>query len=308
MHFTTFQTDDEYQALWQTAHRINWNIQDLIGDDKRLDFTRSFLPDALAGVNIISCLNQMEKLKLNQIRGNSYLYFFGLCEEFILPSVIDYVNHIRRTNLHATQAFLHFAEEESKHILLFRQFLQNFEQGFGTGCECIGPASVFCDRILAHHPLAVALTTLHIEWMTQRHYLESVRDNQTLDPQFCRLLRYHWLEEAQHAKLDTLMVQNMAANLKTEDITRAIADYFNIIDLLDQGFQHQVQLDLDSLSRATNRHFTKAEQTEIQTLQLRSYRWAFLWSGMTHQNVGRVFGEISPSSQFRLLEKARAFG
>lgn len=314
MRSTDLQPANDYRTLWQTANRINWNIQDLIGRRKRLNFAQPFLPDALVRGKGIQWLNPGEKLKLNQIRGNSYLHLFGLCEEFILPSVVEHVSHIQWTDLDATQAFLHFAEEESKHILLFRRFAEEFEQGFGTHCECVGSSSHgsetpdFAHLVLAHHPLAVALMTLHIEWMTQRHYLESVRDSQGLDPQFCRLLRYHWLEEAQHAKLDALMVREIAHSLKPEAIEGAIADYFSIIDLLDQSFQQQVQLDLDSLTRATNRHFSEAERAEIQTIQIQSYRWTFLWSGMTHQNVGRTFDEIYPSSKSRLLEKARAFG
>ena len=64
-------------------------------------------------------------------------------------------------------------------------------------------------EVLKHHPLGVALAVLQIEWMTQRHYLDSVQGNQELDQQFCSLLKHHWLEEAQHAKLDTLMIQTM---------------------------------------------------------------------------------------------------
>lgn len=306
MHGTDWQADD-YCMLWQTAKRVNWNIQDLIGGEKRLNFTQPFLPDAMVQTQTIQCLNAAEKLKLNQIRGNSYLYIFGLCEEFILPSIIDYVRHLQWHNLYATQAFLHFAEEESKHMLLFQQFGAEFEQGFGTPCECVGPAQSLSERILSHHPLAVALMTLHIEWMTQRHYLESVRDQQGLDPQFCRLLRYHWLEEAQHAKLDTLMVQEMSKTLKPAEIATAIDDYFKIVDLLDQILQQQVLLDLQSLVKAT-RDFSEAEQAEIQSVQIQSYRWTFLWSGMTHQNVGRTFSELYPSSEKRLRERAKVYG
>jgi hypothetical protein len=308
MHSLDHQIADDYQSIWQAANRINWKIEDLIGEHKHLNFTRPFLPEALAGVSAISCLTDAEKLRLNQIRGNSYLYIFGLCEEFILPSIIEYISQVQRNDLYATQAFLHFAEEESKHILLFRQFAAEFEQGFGTPCECIGPRQEICDRILNYHPLAVALTTLHIEWMTQRHYLESVRDTQGLDAQFCCLLRYHWLEEAQHAKLDTLMVQDIAQHLSQQDIEEAISDYFTIIDLLDQIFQKQVQLDIESLSRAVNRPFSDAERADIQAIQTQSYRWTFLWSGMTHRNVGRTFGAICPSSETRLSEKAGEFG
>jgi len=54
--------------------------------------------------------------------------------------------------------------------------------------------------VLSHDPLGVALVILHIEWMSQRHYVESVRSDERLDPLFKSLLKHHWLEEAQHAR------------------------------------------------------------------------------------------------------------
>ena len=54
---------------------------------------RPFLPESLAGLKAIRCLSPEEKLKLNQIRGFTYLYLFGLVEEYIVPSVVD---HVRR--------------------------------------------------------------------------------------------------------------------------------------------------------------------------------------------------------------------
>ena len=61
-------------------------------------------------------------------------------------------------------------------------------------------------------------TILHIEWMTQRHYMDSVKDDQSLDPQFKSLLKHHWMEEAQHAKLDTLMVEALAEGRSAREI------------------------------------------------------------------------------------------
>ena len=83
-------------------------------------------------------------------------------------------------------------------------------QGFVTPCETIGPPQEIARAILSHHPLGIVLVILHIEWMTQRHYLDSVRDDQGFDLQFKRLLRHHWMEEAQHAKLDTLIVEALS--------------------------------------------------------------------------------------------------
>lgn len=74
----------------------------------------------------------------------------------------------------------------------------------------------------------MALLTLGIEWFVQRHYLESISDDGGLDPQFKSLLKHHWLEEAQHTKIDTLMVHELAATLTAEEIEKAIDEYLEI--------------------------------------------------------------------------------
>ena len=137
---------------------------------------------------------------------------FGLVEEFILPFVLDHARPQLNEDDYRTRALLQFASEEAKHIQLFREFAEEFKQGFVTNCETIGPAEEIGKAVLSHSPLGVALVILGIEWMTQKHYLESVRDDKELDPQFKSLLRHHWIEEAQHTKLDTLMVQALTDN------------------------------------------------------------------------------------------------
>ncbi|MBE9182516.1 hypothetical protein IQ268_28605 [Oculatella sp. LEGE 06141] len=298
-----------YQSTLEASIRINWHVKDIIGGNSVLDFTKPFLAEALAGVSSIQCLSDREKLLLNQIRGNSYLNLFGLVEEFIVPLVVEHVQQIGYEDIHATQAFLHFAEEESKHIDLFRRFAEAFEQGFGTSCGCIGPSKAIGDAVLAHHPLGVALLVLHIEWMTQRHYLDSVQNNaaEDLDPQFCSLLKHHWLEESQHAKLDTLMVEYMAKHLTEQGIQAGIDAYFKIVDFLNGGLNMQTQLDIDSLSRASDRVFTGAEAQEIQLAQEASYRWVFLGSGMTHPNFLQTMGELSQAGLARAVQTARDF-
>src|SRR5262249_7290305 len=43
-----------YQATLAASERIHWRVEDLIGDDKRLDFSRPFLPESLARVESLS--------------------------------------------------------------------------------------------------------------------------------------------------------------------------------------------------------------------------------------------------------------
>ena len=163
-------------------------------------------PESLARVDSLSFLTEDQKRLLNQIRGNAYLSIFGLVEEFILPFVLDHARPQLQHDDYRTRALLQFAGEEAKHIQLFKRFREEFESGFGTSCPVIGPPEAIASAIPAHDPLAVTLTILHIEWMVQRHYTESIRDNKNLDPQFKSLLKHHWLEEI-HSKLDTLMVE-----------------------------------------------------------------------------------------------------
>jgi hypothetical protein len=299
--------DYDYRATLQASERINWKLEEVI-EGKSLDFGKRFLPEALAGVEGIVCLSKSEKLKLNQIRGFTYLYLFGLVEEYIVPSVVEHAGNSAGNDRYEMRALLHFAEEETKHIQLFQWFVAEFERGFGSPCGVIGPAKEIAAAILNHSRLGVFLATLQIEWLTQKHYVESVKDNarESLDPLIASLLRHHWLEESQHAKLDTLVVDQLASALEPQKIESAIDDYLDIGKLLDGGLAAQVDLDLVSLQKAIGRVLSEEEKAEIRQAQLRAYRWTFLLSGMTHPNFDRSLGELSRTGHARVAEVVRA--
>src|SRR5215468_10951023 len=128
-----------YQATLATAQKVNWRIEDIIGGDKRLDFSKPFMPESLARVEPLDFLSADEKRTLNQIRGHAYLAIFGLVEEFILPFVVDHARPALTADDWRDRAFLQFAAEEAKHIQLFRRFAEAFERDFGGACDVIGP-------------------------------------------------------------------------------------------------------------------------------------------------------------------------
>ncbi len=258
---TTTWPNYTFEAALAASEQVNWRVEDLIGGGKRLDFGKPFLPETLARVEPLDFLTPEERLALNQIRGHDYLYIFGLVEEFILPFVLDHARPMLHGNDARVRAFLNFAGEEAKHIDLFKRFRKDFLSSFGSDCEVIGPPEAIAQAILSKHPLAIALVILHIEWMTQRHYLDSVADNQQLDPQFKSLLKHHWMEEAQHAKLDTLMVRAIAEACTAQERANAIDGYLEIGGMIDAGLMQQVKFDFESLKRATGRVFTPKKRT-----------------------------------------------
>jgi hypothetical protein len=296
-----------YKETFESGQKVAWQVEDIIGGEKRLDFKRPFLPESLARVDSMDFLSAEEKLLLNQIRGYGYLYTFGLVEEFILPFVLDRARPHLSGDDYRTRALLRFAGEEAKHIQLFKQFAAEFKRGFGSACNTIGPPEEIARAVLSHHPLGVALVILHIEWMTQRHYLDSVHDDRALDPQFKSLLRHHWMEEAQHAKLDTLMVEALVDSCSPAEIETGITEYAALGGLLDGGLQQQVEFDMQSLQLAAGRTLNRAEQDRFRSIQAQAIRWTYLGSGMTHPKFLETVGDLNPAGRGRIEEMAPAF-
>lgn len=297
----------DYRETIAQSQRVNWNIEDIIGGDKRLDFSKPFMPESLARVNDLSFLNADEKRILNQIRGHSYLCIFGLVEEFILPFVLDHVRPSLDEDDYRVRAFLQFASEEAKHIQLFKRFREEFQNNFGSECSVIGPPREVAEAVLSHQPLAVAIVILHIEWMTQRHYIESIKDDQELDAQFKSLLRHHWMEEAQHAKLDTMMVEAIADGMNAEEIEKAFDEYLEIGGFLDTGLKQQTIFDLEAFERATGRKLSGDEREEFINIQHQANRWTYLGTGMTHPKFLETLGNLSPEQRVRIEEVAPVF-
>jgi hypothetical protein len=265
------------------------------------------MPESLARVKSLLFLTDDEKRILNQIRGNAYLSIFGLVEEFILPFVLDHARPQLADDDYRTRAYLGFAGEEAKHIHLFKKFREDFEAGFGTSCPVIGPPDAIAKAILAHDPLGVAFTVLHIEWMVQRHYTDSIRDDQQLDSQFKSLLKHHWLEEVQHAKLDTLMVEELAAGRTEQEILGAVEQYIEIGGFIDGGLKQQVEFDLDSFERATGRKLDETEKLQFRAVQLQANRWTYLGTGMTHPMVLKTLESLTPLARRRIENISPAF-
>jgi hypothetical protein len=203
------------------------------------------------------------------------------------------------------RALCTFADEEAKHIQLFERFAEEFAKGFGTPAGVIGPAGDAAAAILKHSRLGVALVTLHIEWMTLRHYLESVKTDESLDPQFKSLLRHHWQEESQHAKIDTMLVDELARGLTKQEIEQGIDDFMAIGGILDGGLRAQQKLDLEALERHVGRTLSPAEREEITVAQVKSYRHTFLVTGMEQPNFVHALRSLSAEGARRVAELSR---
>ncbi|WP_380872752.1 hypothetical protein ACFB49_36690 [Sphingomonas sp. DBB INV C78] len=296
-----------YEAVLASSQKAAWQIDDVIGDAAALDFTRPFLPEALARIDRMAGFDAGERLILNHIRAHEYLCMFGVVEEFVLPFVLDHARPQLNGDDYRVRALLQFAGEEAKHIQLFKRFHAAFERGFGSPCAIIGPSEAIGAEVLRHDPLAVALLILQIEWMTQSHYVDSVRDNAALDPLFKSLLRHHWMEEAQHARLDAMMVEALAEGRYEAGITYAFDEYLEIGSFIDRGLAAQAELNVAAFEQATGRWLKPDHRAETVAQQHQAARWTYLGSGMAHPRFRETLSHISPASLARLDGIAPAF-
>jgi hypothetical protein len=221
--------------------------------------------------------------------------------------VVDHARSQLSGDDYRVRALLQFAGEEAKHIHLFKTFRQEFESDFGSKCDFIGPAEDVSRFVLSHSPLGVGIAVLHIEWITLRHYIEGVKDNQVLDPQFKSLLKNHWLEESQHTKLDTLIVEETVTSATPQEIDQAFKEYGEIGAFIDQGIQQQAEFDVESFVRATGRKFSKAERQQVSDAVVKGMRWTYLGTGMTHPNFLETVEAIKPEARVQIEQMAPMF-
>lgn len=297
--------DFNYEATLASSLRAQWLLDDVLREDQDLHFGMNFMPESLARTSAIQSLKPFEQRVLNQISAHQYLSIFVVVEEFILPFLLDHARKTVNQDDWRIRALLNFAGEEAKHIHLFKRFHQAFVRGFPVTCEMIGPSEAIGAEVLRHDPLSVGLVILMIEWMTQQHYLGSIRDDGELDPLFKSLLRHHWMEEAQHAKLDTLIVHSLAEGRSEEQIDKAIDEFFEIGAFLDDGLKVQAGFNLDALEKAVNRSVDDREALIEQ--QHQAARWTYLGSGMVHERFRDTLRSLSPSAAKRIAEAAPLF-
>jgi len=295
----------DYEATLASSLRAQWKLDDVLREDQELDFSRQFMPESLARTAALDSLNPLEQRVLNHISAHQYLTIFGVVEEFILPFLMDHARPYLLGDDWRIRALLNFAGEEAKHIHLFKRFHAAFVRGFPVECQMIGPSKEIGAEILRHDPLAVGLVILMIEWMSQQHYLGSIRDDGDLDPLFKSLLKNHWMEEAQHAKLDTLIVDALGEGRTEEQIDKAVDEFFEIGAFLDGGLKVQAGFNLDALEKAIGRKIEDREAMIEQ--QHQAARWTYIGSGMVHERFKATLESLSPHAARRIAEAAPAF-
>lgn len=294
-----------YPEILRHSKQVAWREDDVL-KGRNFDFSKRFLPNRLSGVDNISSLSESEKTRLNQIMGNAYAHIFAYVEEFIIPTVLDEA----RTDVHGDEvrlrSLVRFSEDELKHQEMFRRSIAMFAEGLGFEMDLIPDREAVAGVVRSKSKLAVLMLTTIIEWFVQLHYTEHVLGEEGLDSLFRDLLKYHWLDEAQHAKIDTNLVMETAAEVSPEERERAIDEVLELGMAIDGLLLQQIGMNIAALERATGRTFTPEERDEITRETQRAWRWTFLVSGLQHPRVVEIVSEITHEGAAKFAAAAEA--
>jgi hypothetical protein len=285
-----------YGGCIEQAYRVNWKIKDVLGTVD-FDLGRPWLPADLSGSGGIFCLNPEEKRKLTHVEMGAYAHLVGFLETFIAPLMVDLALDAEGEDPHAFEALTNFASEEVKHMHLFREVSRRVDGRLGFPLKRIDGQSEIARAVLSKNKGAVLLLTSAIEWFTQHHYVSSMNHSDELDPLTREIFRCHWMEEAQHARLDQLEGLRLFKDMTAFEREEAIEDLVWLLATVDGLLEQQAILDCANLGQYLGRAFTDQERSEIRENLLMAKRHCFIESGVTHPNFLELFLSVTTSPQ-----------
>jgi len=292
-----------YTKSLENAYKVNWKIEDVLGE-KRFDPAQRWLPLALSGASGATGLVEREQRALTQVEMAAYAHLFGYVEEFIAPKVGALARDFELEQRDAFDALTNFAAEEVKHMNLFRAVRERVDSQLGFELARLADSAGTARFVLGKSTAAVLLLTSAIEWMTQRHYLDAIKDDAGLDPLARSIFKAHWQEESQHAQLDHLETVRAFAALTPAERERAIDELIELVAAVDGLLKQQVEHDLANLATLLRREFDARESAELRREILRAKRWTFILSGVTHPRFEELFHEVTTESQRARVGKA----
>lgn len=292
-----------YAECLERSYRVNWKIKDVLGTAD-FDLDRPWLPAALSGGDGIRCLSREEKRKLTQVEMGAYAHLFGFVEAFIVPEMLRLAQDFEGGPREPFEALTNFASEEVKHMHLFREIRRRVDERLGFPLKLVPGESEVAQAVLGRSRGATLLLTAAIEWFTQHHYLSAMKDADDLDPLTKEIFRSHWMEEAQHARLDRLETLRVFGAMTPTERDEAIEDLIWLVAAVDGLLQQQVDLDVANLQVHLDRTFDESDRQEVHRSLLRAKRHCFIESGLTHPNFQDLFLAVTTPVQQELVQRA----
>jgi len=296
----------DHASVLAASERVAWTVGGVIRD-RRFDPSGPLVPSSWLGTRDLGFLDERDERVLGHCRAFSYVHLLGNFEEFAPPHLGGFVERDWHDDRAHLRSLLRFADEEMKHQQLLRRVELLLEascgHSFGRHFDDDKVAvTALTTAVLQYAPLPRFLMVLALEWGTQRHYVESIRDHgdEAADSLYVDVLKAHWVEEAQHVKTDALEIAALARTMSAEALALAFDDVLALGALVDSAFAGQATKEIETLERVTGRTLAARDAALLHDALHRSLRRIFAEVGLSHPSFAKVARELSAAGAAKL--------
>ena len=292
--------DVNFEQLINISEKVNWRLDDVITLDSTFDFSKNMLPQAFFPLDEFAFLDAPDKIIYNHILSYSYLNIFELSEEFIIGMALELAQDEFHSDRDAGRALSRFCDEELKHQEMFRRARYLIQSNYQTPLQALENYKDVSDFILGHSRPATLLLTIHLELITQAHYLDGVKDNQGIDPLFCYILKQHWIEECQHIKIDILEFNRLVADMEQIQLESIFEEYSQMIIAFVHTLSAQAAFNIADFESQTKQKLSADNSTQLLRFTHASYCNGLLKYGFKHPHFLRILSDIYSDSEIKL--------
>jgi hypothetical protein len=290
-----------YAKCIEASKRVRWEIDRDVIRGRKFDYSKKFLPDALARMAGFGFATVEEKRFISQIQGRTYANMFGLVERFIGAKLLEVTLGQALGDQVAVEALVRSTDEELKHQELFRRLEVMMAEGMPKGYTFLPNPDDVAKAVLSKCTWAVLALTCHIELFTLDHYRQSIDKDAAASELWKDVFLFHMREESQHAILDELEWQREDAKMKPAQRDGAVSDLIGLVAAVDGILQVQAKADADYFLANIKRALDAAAIASLRTGLLRAYRWQYIVTGAQNERFGALLQEmLSPAQMQRV--------
>lgn len=259
--------------------------------------SRSFLPEALAGLAPVRSLDDTDRRRLNQIRACSYLHLFDMFEH----SLGAVTRERSRLDIEVREVLAPLLNLDCfDHHDLFFSFETAFANAFPVKPRLLLLPSDFMKTLAHATPLSLLVLALHFKLVTQQHYLACVRGDESLEPSFVRLLKDHWCVECGGGANNTcgsvLSIQKALAQALPGRIPSALRDYRLLVFACDDVLRRQAELDVTTLEDVRGAPLRPTDRLQVVAAQVAAHRKTFLTVGIVNAAFVYSMRSLGPTA------------
>lgn len=297
-----------YLLTVKSSEKTAWIMEEVLPTTYSLDLSKQFMPMPLQQENREDGnLSKEEYNLLSQLLASSYCDFIAIVEKYIVDLVMNQFPMRQEDEKPRIRALSRFLDEEVKHQLLFERFNQVLGSNLKQRLIFPDNGDEFNNKVMSKTPLSIWLLTLHSEIMTHFHYTFMFKSGIDLEPKFVEILKFHWMEEAQHVKVDLLEIEALVKSSSEAELNLAMDHYIELLRLVDSELAIANMAVIQNLKAIAGVVLSAQQELNLLTNLTKTSRELTILTVLKHPTFISAIKSMNIGYEAKLPELAKIF-